>query len=40
MPCGDLEGRDGVGKEVQDGGDICVQIADSLVVQRKLSATR
>ena len=37
MPCGDLEGWDGVGKEVQDGGDICVQIADSLVVQQKLA---
>ena len=48
MLCGDLEGWDGVGKgprggglggakEVQDGGDICVQIVDSLVVQQKLT---
>ena len=37
MLCGDLEGWDGVGKEVQDGGDICVRIVDSLVVQQKLT---
>ena len=27
---GDLEGWDGAGKEVQEGGDICTHIADSL----------
>ena len=37
MLCGDLERWDGVGKEVQDRGDICVQIVDSLVVQQKLT---
>ena len=35
MLCGDLDGWDGVGgrergREVQEGGDICVHIADSL----------
>ena len=34
MLCGDLDGWDwggaGVGKEAQDGGDICIHIADSL----------
>ena len=26
--CGDLEGWDGGGREVQEGGDICILIAD------------
>ena len=32
MLCGDLDGWDGVegGREVQEGGDICIHIADSL----------
>ena len=30
MLCNDLDGWDGVGKEVQEGGDICIHIADSL----------
>ena len=32
MLCGDLDGWDGEmgGREVQEGGDICIHIADSL----------
>ena len=31
MPCRDLDGWDGgAGREVQEGGDICMHIADSL----------
>ena len=32
MLCGDLDGWDGEGgrKEVQEGGDICIHVADSL----------
>ena len=30
MLCGDLEGWDGGGREVQEGGDICIRIDDSL----------
>ena len=33
--CDDLEGWDG--GEVQEGGDICICIADSLIVQQKLT---
>ena len=28
--CDDLEGWDGGGREAQEGGDICIHIADSL----------
>ena len=31
MLCDDLEGWDGVGREAQDGGDICIRIADMCV---------
>ena len=32
MPCDDIDGWDGGGdgREVQEGGDICIHIADSL----------
>ena len=30
MLCDDLDGWDGRGREVQEGGDICIHIADSL----------
>ena len=31
MLCGDLDGWDGGGgREVQEGGDVCIHIADSL----------
>ena len=29
MLCDDLEGWDGGGREAQEGGDICIHIADS-----------
>ena len=32
MLCDDLEGWDGAGREVQEGGDICILMADSQVV--------
>ena len=36
-PCGDLEGWDGGGREAQLGGDIRIYLADSRVVQQKLT---
>ena len=30
MLSGDLDGWDGGGREVEEGGDICIHIADSL----------
>ena len=38
MLCDDLEGWNGeCGREVQEEGDICIPIADSFVVQQKLT---
>ena len=37
MLCDDLDGWDGVGREVQKGGDICMHIADSLCYKAELT---
>ena len=37
--CGDLDGCEGGGKEVQEGGDICVHTADSLCCTAEINTT-
>ena len=41
MLCDDLEGRDvgGGGREAQEGGDICIHIADSCCCTAKINTT-
>ena len=43
MLCGDLDGQDGGGgrdgREVQEGGDICLHIADSLYYTAETNTT-
>ena len=41
MLCGDLDGWDGGrrGREVQEGGDICIHIVDSLLCTAEASTT-
>ena len=40
MLCDDLDGWDGEGeREVQEGGDICIHIADSLCCTAETNAT-
>ena len=37
--CDDLDGWDGGGREVQEGGDICIQIAGSLCCTAETNTT-
>ena len=41
MPCGDLDGmnREGGKREGQEGGDICIHIADSLFCTTESNTT-
>ena len=41
MLCGDLDGWDGgeCGREVQEGGDVCMHIADSLRCSAETNTT-
>ena len=39
MLCDDLDRQDGGGQEVQEGGDICIHIADSLHCTAETNAT-
>ena len=39
MLCDDLDGWDGGGREAQEGGDICIHIADSLHCVAEINTT-
>ena len=39
MLCDDLEGWDGGGREAQEGGDICIRIANSLFSTAETNTT-